>query len=105
MALPALSVKAVFDRALEIETPIEREAFLAEACADAPDVRQKVEALLRAYAEADSFLESPPIATPAANRTATFGAAPVTPAADPPRQDAQAGTVIAGKYTLVEPIG
>ena len=53
------SVKAVFDRALEIDSPAERAAYLDEACADAPDLRLKVEALLQAYVDAGSFLELP----------------------------------------------
>jgi hypothetical protein len=53
------SVKAVFDCALEIDSPSEREAYLDAACVGAPDVRQKVEALLRAYVDAGSFLELP----------------------------------------------
>jgi eukaryotic-like serine/threonine-protein kinase len=53
------SVKAVFDRALEIESLAERKAYLDRACVESLEVRQKVEALLRAYADAGSFLESP----------------------------------------------
>lgn len=58
------SVKTVFDRALEIESPADRAAYLDAACAGAPDVRHKVEELLRAYAEAGSFLEPPAAAPP-----------------------------------------
>ena len=50
------SVKAVFDRALEIKAGDERIAYLDQACADLPELRQKVEALLRAYEDAGSFL-------------------------------------------------
>ena len=61
-----ISVKAVFDRALEMESLVERRAYLDEACAAAPELRQKVEGLLRAYEEAGSFLESPAAGVPAA---------------------------------------
>src|SRR4051812_10918359 len=52
-------VKAVFDEALEIAEPAKRLAFLDHYCADAPEVRRQVEALLRAHAQAGSFLEQP----------------------------------------------
>lgn len=55
-----ISVKAVFDHAIEIESADDRRAYLDQACADDPDARQKVEALLRAYEEAGSFMESGP---------------------------------------------
>jgi hypothetical protein len=59
-------VKAIFDRAVEIESPADREAYLDDVCAGAPEVRQKVEAFLRAYSAAGSFLEptSPPPPVP-----------------------------------------
>jgi hypothetical protein len=41
-----LSAKAVFDEAVEIASPDERRDYLERACADAPVLRQKVEALL-----------------------------------------------------------
>jgi serine/threonine protein kinase len=49
-------VKAIFDAALEIVLPGERAAYLDQACADAPELRQKVETLLKAFADAGSFL-------------------------------------------------
>ena len=45
MDLQLPPVKSVFDQALEIESPVEREAYLNQVCAEAPDLRQKVEAL------------------------------------------------------------
>ena len=59
MNKPALTAKAVFDHAHEISSLTERKAYLDKACANAPDLRQKVEALLRAHEEAGSFLEKP----------------------------------------------
>jgi len=55
-----LNAKAVFDHAHELRSPAERRAYLDQACADAPEVREKVEGLLRAYDDAGSFLESSP---------------------------------------------
>jgi serine/threonine protein kinase len=48
--------KAVFVQALEIASPTERSAFLDAACAVEPALRRKVEALLKAYEDAGSFL-------------------------------------------------
>src|SRR5262245_635203 len=54
-----LSVQAVFDRALEIDSAAERKAFLDEVGAAAPEVYLEVAALLQAHEEAGSFLEQP----------------------------------------------
>src|SRR5262245_35413367 len=90
MAAQPRSPRAVFDEAVEIASPEERRAYLDRACADAPDLRQKVEALLAAYADAGSFLEAPAV---------TSGATiDLPPAAERP------GTLI-GPYKLIEPIG
>src|SRR3954469_18919004 len=59
MKTPALTAKAVFDQAHEITSPAERKAYLDQACADAPELRRQVEALLKAFDEAGSFLEKP----------------------------------------------
>jgi len=57
MPSEALDVRAVFDRALEIGTQPERAAYLDQACANFPEIRQEVEDLLKAHAEAGSFLQ------------------------------------------------
>ena len=53
-------VKAIFDRALEITSSEERNAFLDQGCAEDAQLRSQVEELLKAYEQAGSFLESPP---------------------------------------------
>jgi WD40 repeat protein/serine/threonine protein kinase len=80
----------VFDEAAEIASPDERRAYLDRICADAPDLRQKVEALLAAYQQAGSFLEAP-------------AAAPDETVTQAPTAE-QPGTAI-GPYKLIEPIG
>jgi hypothetical protein len=50
-------VKAVFDRALEIESPTKRRAYLDRIGSESPEVRARVEELLRAYEQAGSFLQ------------------------------------------------
>jgi WD40 repeat protein/serine/threonine protein kinase len=52
-----ISARAIFDHAHEIASPADRKAYVDQACADAPDLRVKVEALLNAYHEAGDFLE------------------------------------------------
>jgi serine/threonine protein kinase/tetratricopeptide (TPR) repeat protein len=106
------SPKAIFENAFEISSPAERKAYLDETCADEPELRQKVEALLRAHEEAGSFLENPALAP---GSTAAYveprqqaGAGPETiddrgiaaavRAADAP------GTHI-GPYKLIEKLG
>jgi serine/threonine protein kinase len=60
-----LTAKAVFDHAHEILAPADRDAYLDQACADEPELREKVAALLRAYDEAGSSLDPPSPAFPA----------------------------------------
>jgi WD40 repeat protein len=52
-------VEAIFSAALGKESSEGRTAFLDEACAGDADLRGRVEALLRAYQEAGSFLQRP----------------------------------------------
>jgi serine/threonine protein kinase/tetratricopeptide (TPR) repeat protein len=85
------SVKAIFDRALEIESAADRQAFLEKACAGDAELRRKVEGLLRAYEQAGEFVQGP---APALGATAD---AP-PPAAEGP------GTRV-GHYKLLQQIG
>ena len=50
--------KAVFGKAVEIESPEDRSAYLDEACAD-PQMRAEVEELLSAIQRAGSFMSRP----------------------------------------------
>jgi serine/threonine protein kinase/dienelactone hydrolase len=84
------SIKAIFGQAVEIASPGERQSYLDQVCADAPEIRQKVEALLKAYEQAGSFL-----ANPAPNLDGTVDEPPITE---------RPGTVI-GPYKLMEQIG
>ena len=56
-----VTVKAVFDSAHEIASPAERQAYLDRVCADAPELRRRVEGMLQAYDRAGSVLEPPAI--------------------------------------------
>jgi WD40 repeat protein/tRNA A-37 threonylcarbamoyl transferase component Bud32 len=52
-------VEEVFSAALTRESPEEQAAYLEQACADDAGLRARVQALLRAYHEAGSFLAQP----------------------------------------------
>ena len=53
------SDETIFAAASQWETPEQRAAYLDEACAGNPDLRRRVEELLRAADEAKTFLEQP----------------------------------------------
>src|SRR4051794_29195904 len=80
----------LFIAVLNLDDTAERQAYLQEACGDDSSARQRVEALLKVYENAGSFLESPP-----ASPTASMAPAPSTELS---------GTVI-GPYKLLQPIG
>src|SRR5258708_37004325 len=54
-----MSERDIFIAALQKEGRAERKAYLDEACARQPELRQPVEHLLRLHAGAGSFLEEP----------------------------------------------
>jgi serine/threonine-protein kinase len=96
MAEGLIHPDAVFNAARRLNDPAARGAYLDQACATAPELRQQVEALLRAYEDAGSFLESP-----AADVGAGAGATLDQP---PPPQRESPGTAI-GPYKLLQQIG
>src|SRR5688500_2251982 len=91
MKEPVMAVEpssdTIFARAIEIESPQERAAYVEEACAD-PVARRALEKLVSDYFRAGGFLEKP--ALEAATATETVHERP--------------GTVI-GSYKLLEQIG
>ncbi len=56
-----MNEESIFAAALEKQTPADREAYLAVACADNPELRAQVEGLLRASDDAGSFLNHAPL--------------------------------------------
>ena len=54
-----MSERMIFLCALDKEDPAARAAYLDEACAGRPELRQRIEDLLRSHREADSFLTVP----------------------------------------------
>jgi serine/threonine protein kinase/tetratricopeptide (TPR) repeat protein len=81
--------ESIFAAALEKASPADRRAFLAKACTGDAGLRTRVEALLRAHDNPDSFLE-PPNERP----TATI---------DEPIREGPGSRI--GPYKLLEPIG
>jgi len=81
-------LESLFGAALE-KPPPDRAAYLDQACADDPALRQRVEALLHAQVAAGSFLQAP---------SADPGATTAEPIRETP------GTVI-GPYKLLQQIG
>ncbi len=61
MSQPKPTAKAIFEHAHELPTAEERAAYLDEACAGDPELRRKVEALLRSHeaVAGRSFMERP----------------------------------------------
>jgi WD40 repeat protein/serine/threonine protein kinase len=84
------SVEDIFFAALEKGAPLERAAYLDEACAGDLDLRRRLEKMLVGQARAGSFLEQP-----AASQLDTLDEIAVTE---------RPGTVI-GPYKLLEQIG
>jgi tetratricopeptide (TPR) repeat protein len=87
----------LFLQALEIPEPEDRQRFLDRACAGKPELRTRVDGLLRAGAEAGSFLEQP------AAPELTASHVPAT-ADEPAVAPAAPGTVV-GRYKLLEVVG
>src|SRR4030095_7420633 len=87
---------ALFSAALEVPAG-QRAAYLDEACADDPALRQRLEELLQVHEDAITFLENPP---PGAQESPTD--AKVTAATL--RLSEKAGDGI-GRYKLLQQIG
>jgi len=94
MAAENPSVDEVFGEAIRRAPGKDRAAYLDEACGDDSDLRQRVERLLKASAEAGSFLESP-----AADPSPTLD----QPTVDRPITEKQGAQI--GPYKLLQEIG
>src|SRR5262245_10867567 len=84
-----MNEEAIFAAALEVGEPAAQAAFLDQACAGDAELRRRVEALLLAQRNPDSFLDAP-------------GPGYLPTIDDPPRE--RPGAVI-GPYKLLEQIG
>ncbi|MFO0810785.1 MAG: serine/threonine-protein kinase [Gemmataceae bacterium] len=84
--------ESLFVAVVALPTAEERAAYLEQACGDDPALRGRVEALLRAHDRAGHLLDRPALRDP--ERTGAY----VPPSEQP-------GTVVAGRYKLLEQIG
>ncbi len=90
-----MTERELFEAALD-KTPAERAAFLDRACAGAPALRQRLEALLARQEQAGSFLEGAALEGISAAAERPRGASSLSEAP---------GEVLAGRYQLLEQIG
>ena len=63
MTINKLDDRAIFEFARKIDEGEARRAYVTEICGDDRAMTQRIEALLRAHDESDSFLERPPLGT------------------------------------------
>jgi hypothetical protein len=68
MPLNPRRVQAVFLEAADYHDPVDRAAILDRECSNDPELRRRVEALLRAHDEFNSFLNEPVIVTSSSAR-------------------------------------
>src|SRR5262245_8529367 len=86
MSSPPNREVSIFGAVLEMD-PSQRAAYLEKACADDPELRKRIEALLAVHDQAAGFLETPPAgaqgAPPGAEASAAPGAQSRSPAEKP----------------------
>src|SRR5262245_40511366 len=92
-----MTERDLFIAALEKGGPEERQAYLAEACAGRPVLREQVEALLRLHENAGSLLMEP-----VSEATGAIGATPGGPTA---AAGAEGPGSVFGPYRLLELLG
>jgi serine/threonine protein kinase len=83
--------ESLFAAIVALSSPTERAAYLDQACADDPALRARLESLLRAHERTGHLLDRPAENNP----EPTEATAP----------SVALGTVISGRYKLLEPIG
>src|SRR5262245_17934275 len=99
MAVDAAGAKSLFLAASEFSDPAERAAYLDRECGGDVELRARVEALLRANDAARL--------PPAGAEDATGALVPdrLPPTEDHGDPTARVGSVLAGKYKLIEEVG
>jgi serine/threonine protein kinase len=82
-----MSERDIFTAARQMTDPAARSAYLDEACAGDPALRNRVEALLRAHGQPDSLLDAPAavLPDPGVGATGSDGAPGAEPAGGPTR--------------------
>jgi len=96
-----MTERDIFIAALQKDDPAQREAYLAEVCAQRPGLREQIDGLLRLYQDAGSFLEQPAEGLPG---TGAFPhASQLVATADEPVRERLGSSI--GSYKLLEQIG
>lgn len=94
MATDAKRVKKLFAAALELADLEDRHVFLDRECEGDTALRRRIDALLKAHDNPESALERPLAAANDSELTGAFA-----------RSGERAGSIVAGKYKLLESIG
>src|SRR5262245_42206781 len=105
MAADPRSVKELFAAALELPDAQARRGFLDGACGGDAALRRRLDVLLEAHDAPASVLERPLAALAPADPGATGAEGPMPPHGDASPPPEAAGTILAGRYKLLEPIG
>ena len=96
----------LFIAANAIANPAERAAYLGRVCADQPELRRRLEALLAGNALSRHPLDQPPSHPPAAaDATLTLGNPAATGNFQPAPSTETEGAIVAGRYKLRQQIG
>src|SRR5271156_4147398 len=98
MAIDAAREKSLFLAVSDLSDPAERAAYLDRECGGDAELRGRVEALLRA----NDAAPLPPAEAPGATSARLFDCQPETEDYSDPT--ACVGSVVAGKYKLIEEI-
>ena len=107
MAADPRRVKELFVAALDLPDPHSRQAFLERECATDADLRQRLDVLLKAHDDPASALDRPLAPAGPVDAGATSSQAPANgPATSSHHGLAEdVGTLVAGRYKLLEQIG
>jgi serine/threonine protein kinase/tetratricopeptide (TPR) repeat protein len=90
--------QSLYEAALHLKTPEERQAFLNAACAKDPELRRWIEELLSAAAEAEGFFDQDPMKNAGLEGRGLLAAAPEVPVTEKPGERI-------GRYKLLQKIG
>src|SRR5262245_13148843 len=91
-----MTERDIFINALQEEDPARRQAYLDQACAEQPDLRQQVEGLLLLHEGVGGFLQTP---------VAESGLVGPLPAAGEKSAAREGPGTVIGPYKLLEQVG
>src|SRR5262245_36674813 len=104
MSMDPKRVQSIFVAAADLPLADERAACLDQACAGDAELRRRVEALLQAHDNPDSWLP-PPAARPEGTVDSPPAAGSSGTRPPEPADTEQPGRVLAGRYKLLEALG